>query len=175
MVLQILSRLFVITKIRCTFCVSHFHIFRFYPHLPLPSGYAFFISRHTKTAFLFDQFLYFLFAPIKNPGFFFLGKLKWPALASHFIKDIHIDITTPGKWVMGFVLSFCERHFSFCCVFCCFIFRIRCFSFFGFLYFFFIYCLCRKYPLFIFYDYCSHVNINRICISICFVFFYLLK
>lgn len=91
-------------------------------------------------------FLYFWFISCKKPDFFFPGKLKWPALASHFIKDIHIDITTVGKWVMGLVLSCCERHFSFCCVFCCFIFRIRCFSFSGFLYFFFIYCLCRKFP-----------------------------
>ena len=79
-----------------------------------------------RRLFLFDPFLYFWFVSCKKTDFFFPGKIKWPAFASHFIKDIHIDITTPGRWVKGFVLSCCERHFCFCCMFCYFIFRIRC-------------------------------------------------
>lgn len=58
------------------FFVSHFHIFRFYSHLPLTAGYAFFISRHNKDGFLFDQFLYFLFVTYKKPRFLFSGKIK---------------------------------------------------------------------------------------------------
>ena len=58
------------------FFVSHFHIFRFCSHLPIPAGYAFFISRHTKTDFYLINFFIFCLSPIKNPGFFFPGKLK---------------------------------------------------------------------------------------------------
>ena len=83
--------------------------------------------RHAETAFfIWSVSLFFCFSSYKKPDFFFPGKLKWPAFASHFIKDIHIDITTPGRWVKGFVLSCCARHFCFCCVFCYFIFRMRC-------------------------------------------------
>ena len=89
---------------------------------PVPSLFPIMQGR----LFLFDPFLYFWFVSCKKTDFFFPSKLKWPAFASHFIKDIHIDITTPGRWVKGFVLSCCERHFCFFYMFCYFIFRIRC-------------------------------------------------